>query len=580
MDTTTGKHDAPRSKRVRPSRGRGLRAKTGCEACRSRHVKCTEERPRCRACDKLDKECVYSVASDPTPAADDLFPITIANAKEVTQPREPVQDDRLYRGQSQNVTSPGPQKTPLWSPRATFETSPESTWGSGGHSSAEAASLRWFGLLTKDATNGELVVSPTGHAEFAHNPGQPYAQHPSAIRAATDPQLLAQSDNCSQVNATSAGGYVSLDEVRLQDVEVAIFKHFVKHLSTWIDVTDPAASFSVVVPRMALRNRGLMSAVLAFSARHLSLNPSHAAAAGLQQLDRTLAVQYYHGVLQYLQQEMKKASYLVSDELLATVLTISTYEMIDGSAKGWERHLIGVFWIQRSQWIHGESEGLKRCIWWAWLRQDIWAAFKERRKILSLYMLSRPCSSLGFWELVNRAVFLLGQCVNYASVTEVEAGKLNVQARMERADSLQACLEEWCDYFAPHSQPLPTETSEASMNFKRIWINPPAAALAVQVHHFSRLLLLENRPASGGLRELAGREVMLKESIDTICGIAQCVDEEAMVLTSLQAVYAAGVHERDDSRRQAILQLLHKHQEIVKWPSYDITAELCKEWQS
>ncbi|KAH9845749.1 L-arabinose-responsive transcription regulator ARA1-like [Teratosphaeria destructans] len=502
-------------------------------------------------------------------AAGDFFQTTSANVNKAIQSRALVSDDHLYRKPSQDVRSPIAQQKPLnLSPRANFERSPESTWSSGRHNSAEAASLRWFGLLTQDAVNGETIVSPKGHSEFTHDLGQPYAQHPTAIRAATDP-----------INATSAVGYVSRDEVRLEEVEVAMFKHFVKHLSTWIDVTDPGASFSVVVPRMALRNHGLMSAVLALSSRHLSLNPSHAAAAGLQQLDRTLAVQYYHGVLQYLQQEMEKTSYLVSDELLATVLTISTYEMIDGSAKGCERHLVGVFWIQRSQLIHGESEGLKRCIWWAWLRQDIWAAFKERRKILSFYTLSRPCSSLGFWELVNRAVFLLGQCVNYASIAEVEAGKLNIQARMERADSLQACLEEWCDYFAPHNQPLPTKNSEVSMKFKRIWIHPPAAAFATQVHHFSRLLLLENRPAFGGLRDLAGREVAVKESIDTICGVAQCVDEEAMVLASLQAVYAAGLHERDEDRRQEILQLLHKHQEIVKWPSYDITADLCKEWQ-
>jgi hypothetical protein len=103
-----------------------------------------------------------------------------------------------------------------------------------------------------------------------------------------------------------------------------------------------------------------MSAILAFSARHLSLNPETQAKIGLNELDRNVGVEYYHATLQYLQLEMKKVPYLTSDELLATVLTISTYEMIDESDGGWERHLKGVFWIQRSQLIHGESQGLKK----------------------------------------------------------------------------------------------------------------------------------------------------------------------------------------------------------------------------
>ena len=47
--------------------------------------------------------------------------------------------------------------------------------------------------------------------------------------------------------------------------------------------------------------------------------------------------------------------------------------MIDGFGKGWERHLKGAFWIQRSREINGESGGLEQAVWWAWLRQDVWA---------------------------------------------------------------------------------------------------------------------------------------------------------------------------------------------------------------
>ena len=359
-------------------------------------------------------------------------------------------------------------------------TSPDSTWSGGPGYSAEVASLRWFGLLATDASQGEPNFSPGGAAI-------PNFQDSSPRLVTVDREqqsALAIQKITSQAKDTFVSGrYISADAVTLIEHEIGLFQHFVQHLSSWIDITDPERSFSVTVPSMALRNSGLMTAILALSSRHLSLVPQYLEIPPQSQYsgfsnsaaDRTMAVQYYNETLRYLQQAMKNVLYLRSDELLATVLTISTYEMIDGSGRGWERHLKGVFWIQRSQLIHGESEGLKKWIWWAWLRQDIWAAFRERRKILSFYTLAHPCSRLNFWELVNRAVFLLGQSVNYTSDTEVEGGCLDLRARMEKADSLWASLEEWRRCFEPFDRRLPV-SSDLQSAFHPIWINPPAAS--------------------------------------------------------------------------------------------------------
>ena len=118
------------------------------------------------------------------------------------------------------------------------------------------------------------------------------------------------------------------------------------------------------------------------------------------------------------------------------------------------------------------ADGIDR---WAWLRQDIWAAFRERRKILSYYTLTRACKDLDFWELVNRAVFLLGQCVNYASDGEVEAGRMNVMDRVQQAQGLLASLEEWRGYFKSYDRRLPAPR-HAETPFVPIWVNPPAAS--------------------------------------------------------------------------------------------------------
>ena len=76
---------------------------------------------------------------------------------------------------------------------------------------------------------------------------------------------------------------------------------------------------------------------------------------------------------------------------------------------------------------------------------------------------------------MNRAIFLLGQCVNYASDTEAEAGRMNIAGRLRQGQALMASLEEWRGYFAIHDRRLPT-LRHADVPFVPVWINPPAAS--------------------------------------------------------------------------------------------------------
>jgi hypothetical protein len=66
-----------------------------------------------------------------------------------------------------------------------------------------------------------------------------------------------------------------------------------------------------------------------------------------------VATQYYYETLHYLSQNLNQGSYSKSREIIATALLISTYEMFDAEGQynngAWERHLRGIFWIQRSQ---------------------------------------------------------------------------------------------------------------------------------------------------------------------------------------------------------------------------------------
>lgn len=216
-------------------------------------------------------------------------------------------------------------------------------------------------------------------------------------------------------------------------------------------------------------NAGLLNAILALAFRHLALNP---------QLDdnstpnkEEAALQYYYQTLHYVQKAMQYSGYKTSLELLATTLIISAYEMLDNSTKDWERHLEGVFLIQRSQTIHGESGGLHSAVWWAWLCQDIWAAFREKRKTLTFWVPQKPLSTLSPHELATRSIYNAAKVISYsADGVTVE----NIGRRIEEATRLRKMLDDWQRHLNIEFSPLPLGSRQHSSYFKPIWIRPPA----------------------------------------------------------------------------------------------------------
>jgi hypothetical protein len=567
---TANKSPAPTRPTRRRPRGKGIRVRTGCLACRHRHLKCDETQPICHGCQKAARECVYphrqeeaasqrreasekvvdegSVASTSqqldgvvaSTAVDDHAKRTPAIASSTRDEHVPahqspsavetaaerqdahhVTEDLLNQNDGQstghlstvfpddnapfltdNTFGFGDQNGGIEFPDVydaeLFGISPEASFGGWPTVSAEAASRWWFDLLAGDTSNNHLL----GLNNAALNESYDVVAGTGAGESVDCTGSLIQ---VARIDQSMSGD--AQHQVILTDMEIQLLDHYVSHLSGWIDITDPDRQFAIIVPELAMKNQGLASAILALSSLHLSLRPGSRSFGGhidrdsllsaspktapvfpsaerrckhsSLQIDPTTPVQYYNETLHYLQQGMGNAAFLRSDELLATVLIISTFEMIETQNLGsaWDKHLKGVFWIQRSQVIHGESEGLKQRIWWSWLRQDIYAAFRRRRQILSFYKVTRACTTLNFWELVDRAVYLLGQCVNYASIKEEENGRADVQRRLDDSAKLWQKLEEFSSCFQKYDRRLPT-SDDPGFVFKSIWINPAAASMA------------------------------------------------------------------------------------------------------
>ncbi|KAH8596272.1 hypothetical protein B0O99DRAFT_619983 [Bisporella sp. PMI_857] len=567
---TPGQRKAPRK-----SRSKGLRCKTGCITCRKRHKKCDEQNPRCGSCVLSDRVCVW-----PSPASQG-----IAESKPLTRPNPPI--DQSIVSQRNAVPQ---QETPIHHELAFSDQdqdnlnsqinaiSPANTVTSD-QFLPDVASSRWLNLLAADAVHANKgfsrgasrATSPTAtsRAALPETPRSRGVPLPSAIRKAVE-------DESARLNGIEARSWQLDQDIVLKDFEIPIFKNFVDHASLWLDISDPARFFSVYTARLAIRNIGLMKAILALSAQHLSRQ--NIAGDANMGLDRNLAIEYYYETLHYVQTALQFQSYARSEYILATAIVISTYEMLDESDSGWQRHLKGVFWIQRSQNVNGASGGIRQAIWWAWLRQDIWAAFRERRRCLSIWKPVKDYPELNSYELADQGTYLLSQAVNYCAEPGDLTG-LALQRRIDAADELLARLDRWKSFLNTEFTPLPTPRAQPGLIVQPIWIHPPKFGVALQTYHFARILIMLHRPAMPGFKSYQKIQKTLSEAVAVICGIATELTDEGCQIVSAQCLYGAGLCVQELQQRNEIISLINLCEARTGWPMLTLRENLYKEWQ-
>lgn len=236
-----------------------------------------------------------------------------------------------------------------------------------------------------------------------------------------------------------------------------------------LDLFDPGRTFSTRVPHLAVRNAGLLNAILALSAYHQSLDESISLD---ERADQSIALQYYYQTLHYVQKAMRYPTYQDSQELMATTLIVSTYEMLRGSRKDWEHHLQGVFWILRSRQIKVEVASLESTTWWAWLRQDIWVAFREKRRTYSTWTPKKTYAELSSHELASRAVWIMAQVVNYCAVDSSDDVEGTLSGRLGWAKALRKMLDEWYSHLTMEFSPLPATSRNSDQIFQPRLIHP------------------------------------------------------------------------------------------------------------
>lgn len=457
--------------------------------------------------------------------------------------------------------------------------------------SAVFASTRWLNLLANDAAQADsrfsLAPSPTA---VIQNPGPRYR---TAISAHVSPALLnGQAQLPENLNPeTERQAWQSDGDVTLTKHESVLFRLFTTRCARWLEACDPQRHFSTYAIHLALKNQGLMKAILAVSAKYRSrclgnsTDTSVRPAIPDEDENNSDWIQYYYETLHYIQGALAYSSYTHSEEVLATAIVISVYEMLDESdgTGNWQRHLKGVFWIQRSQDVDGECGGLRQSVWWAWLTQDIWAAFRERRSCFSFWRPIKDVHELNNDELANRVIYLLSQAVNYSAQSHKaeEAGTSDPSAAIHLQsvrEQLLHKMDQWKACLGDAYNILPTPKSAGDV-FTPLWVHPPHFGTALQAYSFARVLLTLHGPQQAGLTGFAKTQRTLTAAVETICGVAMELEDESCQILSAQCLYVAGLCVQGRVRRGAVLGLMKRCEERVKWAPMAIWRDdLRREW--
>lgn len=524
-------------------------------------MKCDETRSKCRNCIRIGRVCIY--------------------AERKATYRRSLRNPRFNAKTTFQTSSPSPRDVTSVSRHSSRSIEDDVRFTKPNSSSTISHNVvQPFHTILEDGklVLDELVMlSPnnikSSRPNSVHGSGQ--LAQAATTRAKENPVLRSESlyttNNPSEVKALRepcAEPWNTRFKIELTHEETTFFEHYITTVGPILDLFDPAHHFTNMVPHIALHNVGLLKSILSVGAFHLALHPVQCCANGgslssnsprhfssdcgvIDREEIKIAEGYYSEALKYLAENISYETYTASDEILATVIMVSTYEMYrahagtNGSNSNWDQHLKDAFWIQRHQGSGGEtSDGLRHAVWYAWIRQDIWAALCQGRPTLTIWQPKKALSDLSTVHLTERILFLTAKCVKFAA-NQKKGG--DITGYIQDGQDLLRVLNDWRELLPPSFDPIPcgaaqtlSETTSSPRGcFRSIWIHPPSHAAAIQMYHFARIIILLYQPTLGGVDVYHVRNKMLQESIETICGIAigQQSQHSPGALVSFQTVY-------------------------------------------
>jgi hypothetical protein len=191
---------------------------------------------------------------------------------------------------------------------------------------------------------------------------------PRSACGGVDPELLATipKDTSGDYLASHTDSSIAPQDLLAFPLEACLFQLYIEHAGPWLDVTSVAHHFSSTIPRLALSNRVLIFACLAYAARAFLPQSS-------------LSGQYSGTCVKLLIPLLSDEDFVETDEtLLATLVLLRHVEQYAEAGEDQAAHLSGAYSLVALRRIPPLRESLPGAALWTYMRQDVRQALLSR----------------------------------------------------------------------------------------------------------------------------------------------------------------------------------------------------------
>ncbi|KAL1793189.1 hypothetical protein ACET3X_008171 [Alternaria dauci] len=614
-----------------------MRQRSGCKACRERHIKCVKLRDseKCKYCTERKKPCVRGNAFRFRPvtavkfnAGEDIGSaeqslefrvgqqwVDIPTSLHFVEPNKDSSDEEEYEAvpegevnsestpnrldvtsrvrrsdQSLNRDSSERQLASSYRDEDPFATVPIPGFDDASdlpsihdvlNTHVPPSLLDVSSAGSNNASQNIRAVSSINHLA---NTGHWHASPGSLQRLSQSPSLPKKSpfgsinNNQSPYNSTafSPSAAPTLGWPVNNAHEARLFHHYVFFCTSWIDVCDSRRHFAVEVPKRAAHFPVILNGILGVAARHCWLMGKTADDVSQAYIDQCL-----QALIVALEDPL---AHWDENFLIAVILLRLHEEMGDADE---HCHHLGTARILNSISSFAADGGLRESASWVSLRQHIYVSLTTQQPLnLSLdnYRHSAVFSEFDDESWANRIIFL------FAVVLQTVFGGSNngsENVSREKWKDLNDEVDEWerskpWTFSAFHVEP------DAGDRFEGTWPEQlcPSGVVAVglQYYHLCKILLTIYSPNASlvglaGVRARKSTDAAIRKHIRITIGygVSNSHCGNAMFQGS-HILSACGAYIIDPREQQACVEYLEQLQKHIGWRTDGVLRDLREQW--
>lgn len=602
-----------------------MRARTGCQACRERHIKCIRDNPadRCQKCIENDRSCYQT-------ARHRFRPVTSVNLK--------TDDDRTIK---QNLVYDPSQKWVDIPSQVEFVDDHKDNGMSEQSDSTQVEAPKSERSIATTIMDKEVQ----GTAKVIDVPANDFFSTPEIAHQATVPGRLMNGASISAMlnspedtvgtlalkspSHTSKRSHSDVFESPMlfnptttpnmgglaawpfhTRREAQLFHYYVKSTAPWVDVLDPLEHFGKEVPRRVPFYPILANAIYALSARHMAM---------LTNSDDSDSPHYADNCLQILIKSIDDPFAHWDENLLVAVVILRLHEELSHD-DDIRCHLFGTRKMLDSVSAFAADGGLREAASWVSLRQHIYVSLTEQQPLdITLQNFRHSAvfneGSTRNEDWSNRIVFIFGTILDYAFGPALTPAP-------ERWHELEAEVRNWYDTkpwdFAPLWQNLEPETRYVvstpasvpgtattpkdappsylartdSINsypikpWPELLMAHRAQVTGLQYYHLARVVLAIYDPTLtrlgfGSLRARKQCERIVLDGVRHIVGLASSNEDVTnAIFEASHILKTCGGYLKDEGEQNAAVAFLERAQQRMGWTTSKTIAELRTQWSA